>query len=134
MPTSPVDALSLSVCLGTTCLAHCDAVGEERHPTHLYIRPAQPNSPAGGIGMRFLVVDTGTVNYRTSVQADCYSFSKLSHHLNQVGFSFKADTGQLGHNDVAIFDPYAVRETAIGLEQVRVALVAAKTQPRCDVQ
>ena len=35
MVTSPMDALSFSLCFDTASLAHCDAVGGERHPPHL---------------------------------------------------------------------------------------------------
>lgn len=42
--------------------------------------------------------------------------SEGSHFFNKVGFTFKADTRQLRHDDVAIFNFNGVRETAIRLE------------------
>src|SRR5690606_8171329 len=36
MLTSPMDALSYSLCFDTTSLAHRDAVRGERHPPHLW--------------------------------------------------------------------------------------------------
>ncbi|MFV0359251.1 hypothetical protein, partial [Tropicimonas sp.] len=38
MLTSPLDALSYSLCFDTTSLAHRDAVRGERHPHHLHDR------------------------------------------------------------------------------------------------
>ena len=37
MVTSPMDALSFSLCFDTASLAHCDAVRGERHPPHLLV-------------------------------------------------------------------------------------------------
>jgi len=45
MVTSPIDALSYSLCFDTTSLAHRDAVRGERHPPHL----SWLVSPEGGI-------------------------------------------------------------------------------------
>ena len=42
--------------------------------------------------------------------------------------------GKLGHDDVPVLDLHAVREAAIGLEQVRIALVAAEAEAGRDVE
>ncbi len=74
------------------------------------------------------------VRRRISLRVRCQSFGQFPHHLDQVGFAFKADARQLGHDDVTLLDLDAVREAAVGLEQIRVAFVAAKTQSCRDVQ
>src|SRR3954469_14046115 len=59
---------------------------------------------------------------------------QLAHHLNQVGLAFEADAGKLRHRDEAVLDTHAVGEAAVGLEQVRVALVASEPEASCDVE
>src|ERR1041385_9021698 len=56
-------------------------------------------------------------------------------HLGvEIGLSLKADAGQIRHDDVTVFDPHAVGKSAIGLEQVGIAFIAAKAQSRRDIQ
>src|SRR6516164_6956758 len=56
------------------------------------------------------------------------------HLLIEIRFAFKPDAGQIRHDDVAILDTDAVGETAIGLEQVGIALIAAETEAGRDVE
>jgi hypothetical protein len=44
----------------------------------------------------------------------------------EVGFSLEADARQIRHRDVTVLDFHAVRKSTIGLEQVRITLVAAE--------
>src|ERR1022692_3278927 len=56
-------------------------------------------------------------------------------HLRiEIGFALKTDTRQIRHGDVAVLDPDAVREAAIGLEQVWIALIAAEAEAGRDIQ
>src|ERR1700688_4027177 len=59
---------------------------------------------------------------------------ELFHLGVQVRLAFEADARQVRHRDVAVVHLHAVRETAVGLEQVRIGFVAAETQARCNVQ
>src|ERR1700690_180351 len=56
------------------------------------------------------------------------------HLTEEIGFSFEADTGKIWHRDVPIFHAHTVRETAIGLEQVGIALVAAEPETGGDIE
>jgi hypothetical protein len=56
-------------------------------------------------------------------------------HLGvEIGLSLEADARQIGHGDVTVLDAHAVGKAAIGLEQIRIALIAAKPEPGRDVQ
>src|SRR5438552_6634691 len=56
-------------------------------------------------------------------------------HLGiEIGFALKADARQIRHRDDAVLDANAVGETAIGLEQVGIALIAAETKTGRDVE
>src|ERR1700730_15157851 len=56
-------------------------------------------------------------------------------HLHvKIGFSLKADARQIRHGDVTVLDADAVGETAIGLEQIGIALIAAEAETGRDVQ
>ncbi len=59
---------------------------------------------------------------------------QLAHDPDQVRLALEADARQFRHGDVAVLDPHGIREPAIGLEQVRIALVAAQPQPGRDVE
>ena len=54
--------------------------------------------------------------------------------LIRSDFALEADARQLGHDDVPVLDAHAVREAAIGLEQVGIALVAAEAEAGRDVE
>src|SRR5215207_3432813 len=60
--------------------------------------------------------------------------SQLAHDLDQVGFALEADARQIRHDDVAVFDANGVREAAVWLKQVGVALIAAEAQASRNVQ
>src|SRR5208283_1339128 len=62
------------------------------------------------------------------------SFRQVTHDLDQVGLPLEADARQLRHGDTAVLDAYAIREAAIGLEEIGVALVAAQTESCGDVE
>src|SRR5258708_33120211 len=50
-------------------------------------------------------------------------------HLRvKIGFSLEADARQIRHGDVTVLDANAIREAAIGLEQVGIALIATETE------
>src|SRR5438552_16576074 len=49
---------------------------------------------------------------------------KRRHLAREIALAFEADAGQVGQRDVAVTRRDAVREAAIGLEQVGIALVA----------
>src|SRR6266849_312647 len=51
-----------------------------------------------------------------------------------IGLSFKTDARQIRHGDVTVLDAHAIRKTAIGLEQVGIAFIAAEAEPRCDIE
>ena len=53
---------------------------------------------------------------------------EIAHDLDEVALALEADAWQVRHHDVAILDTNAVGEAAIGLEQVRIALVAAEAE------
>ena len=57
------------------------------------------------------------------------SAGELAHHADQVGLAFETDAGQRRQGDVAVLHVHAVGKAAEGLEQVRVAFVAAQAQP-----
>jgi hypothetical protein len=56
-------------------------------------------------------------------------------HLRiEIGFALEADPRQIRHGDVIVLDANAVGETAIGLEQIGIALIAAETETGRDVE
>src|SRR6202022_4660339 len=56
------------------------------------------------------------------------------HFPIKIGFSLEPGARQIRHGDVAVLDANAVRETAIGLEQIGIALVAAETETGRDIE
>src|SRR5882672_4383787 len=63
-----------------------------------------------------------------------YSRTQLPHDLVEVRFALESYARQVGHRNVARFDPHAVGEPAERLEQVRVRLVSAQAEAGGDVQ
>src|ERR1700682_3599881 len=56
-------------------------------------------------------------------------------HLHvKIGLSLEPDARHIRHGDGAVFDANAIRETAIGLEQIGIALIAAEAETGRDVQ
>src|SRR5690348_13359444 len=56
-------------------------------------------------------------------------------HLRvEIRLPFKADAGQIRHGDLAILDADAIGKAAIGLEQIRIALIAAEAEAGCNIQ
>src|SRR5260221_12652445 len=56
-------------------------------------------------------------------------------HLRvKIGFSLEADARQIRHGDVTVLDANAIREAAIGLEQVGIALIATETETGRDIE
>src|SRR5882757_4840670 len=62
------------------------------------------------------------------------SVRQLAHYLDEVGLALEADARQVRHHDMAVLNPHAVGKSAIGLEQVRIAFIAAKPKPGRDVE
>src|ERR1700722_17461535 len=62
------------------------------------------------------------------------SGNECAHFCDEIRFSFKAYSRQVRHGDVTVDHLHPVGETAIGLEQIGVTLVAAKPQAGCDVE
>jgi len=62
------------------------------------------------------------------------SFGQFAHHLYEVGLTLEPNAGQLGHVDVTVDHLHTVRGASMGLEQVRIALVAAKAHASGDVE
>ncbi len=62
------------------------------------------------------------------------SGSKRRHLAREITLAFEADAGQVGQRDVAVARRDAVRESAVGLEQVRIALVATEAEASRDHQ
>src|SRR4051812_23162698 len=56
------------------------------------------------------------------------------HLAIEIALALKADTGKVRHRDVAVLDTYAVGEAAIGLEQVRIAFIAAEAEAGGDIE
>src|SRR3712207_5744026 len=59
---------------------------------------------------------------------------QFPHDPDQVRLALEPDAWQFGHGDLAGLPPHAFGEAAVGLEQVRVALVAAEAEAGRDVQ
>src|SRR6266481_3830848 len=56
-------------------------------------------------------------------------------HLGaQVGFSLEPDARQIRHDDVTVLDANTVGVTAIGLEQIWIAFIAAEAETGRDIQ
>src|SRR6516165_2088015 len=65
----------------------------------------------------------------------CFDLRGERAHLGvKIAFTLEADTWKVRHGDMAIDHIHAVREAAIGLEQIRIALVAAEPQASRDVE
>jgi hypothetical protein len=108
----------------------------ERHTSCRFGRP-------GGVGECRSLVERRVVETIVSVASGRRGFSsrpkraalcrviallgQFPHHLDQVRLALEPDTGQIRHDDVAVFDPNAVGEAAVGLEQVRIAFIAAQS-------
>ena len=58
-------------------------------------------------------------------KADSFSSGQCVHLGDQIRLAFKADTRQRRQRDVSILDAHTVGESAIGLKQIRIRLVAA---------
>src|SRR6185369_14831188 len=63
-----------------------------------------------------------------------FSRRQRVHLLVEIGFSLEPDARQVRHGDVAVLDTHAVREAAIGLEQVGIAFIAAKAEAGRDIE
>ena len=59
---------------------------------------------------------------------------EFSHDLDEVRLAFESNARDIRHDDPAVLHPDAVREPTIGLEQVRVAFIAAQAESRSNVQ
>src|SRR5690242_16608498 len=59
---------------------------------------------------------------------------KRLHFRVEIRLALEADAGQFGHDDVAILDADAIGKAAIGLEQVRIALITAQSETGRDVE
>ncbi len=89
-------------------------------------------SQGGSPGTFLSISSTGRRSARRLRRVRCWSasakvallsdplFGELFHFAIEIGFAFKADTNQVRHRHIALLDTYAVREAAIGLEQIRV--------------
>src|SRR3982074_3620201 len=56
-------------------------------------------------------------------------------HLRiKIGFSLEPDARQIRHGDMTVLDANAIGKTAIGLEQIGIALIAAEAETGRDVQ
>src|SRR5215831_4395891 len=62
--------------------------------------------------------------------------SRCEHlHLGiEIGLAFEAYAGEIRHGDAAVLDAHAIGETAIGLEQIRITLIAPEAEAGRDVQ
>src|SRR5690348_8939953 len=60
---------------------------------------------------------------------------RQSLHLRvKIGLTFEPYAGQFGHRDEALLHPHAIREPAVRLEKVRIALVAAQAKSGGNVE
>src|SRR4051794_11347756 len=59
---------------------------------------------------------------------------QFAHDLDQIRLALEADARNVRHDDVTVLNPDRIRESPVGLEEIRVALVAAKPQAGGDVQ
>src|SRR5687767_4270100 len=71
---------------------------------------------------------------RTRSEPSTDSRRKSLHLRIKVGLALEADARQLGHGDVAVLDAHAIREAAVGLEEIGIALIAAETEAGGDVE
>src|SRR4028118_1849425 len=55
--------------------------------------------------------------------------ARRARHLEQVRLPFDPDARQFRHDRAPVLDAHAVREAAVGLEEVGVALVAPEPSP-----
>src|SRR5450432_2185046 len=55
------------------------------------------------------------------------SRAQLHHHLVEIGLTLESYAMQVRHRNVAALDAHAVGESAEGLEEIGIALVAAET-------
>src|SRR5215468_1124773 len=60
------------------------------------------------------------------------SRSERRHLAREIAFSFEPDARQLRQRDIAVAWRHAIRKAAVGLEQVRIALVAAEAKAGGD--
>src|SRR5689334_20033594 len=66
--------------------------------------------------------------------ATASSRRKRLHFRVEIRLALEADARQLRHDDVAVVHADAVGEAAIGLEQVRIAFIAAEAETGRDVE
>ena len=59
---------------------------------------------------------------------------QLAHYADEIAFTFETDAGQLGHENVAVFDAHAVGKSAVGLEEIRVAFITAEAKPGGEIE
>src|SRR5215831_5290835 len=83
--------------------------------------------------LRFGVVSRSMSSMPTTVAPKRRPSGRERRHLaREIAFSFEADAGQLRQRDVAVARCDAVREAAVRLEQVRIALIAAEAEAGGD--
>src|SRR5262245_7370537 len=62
------------------------------------------------------------------------SRSECGHLACEIALSFEPDARQLRQCDIAVARHHAIRKAAVGLEQVRIALVADEAQAGSDYE
>ena len=78
--------------------------------------------------------DHSVLEYREGVVKRAHYSASARISGVEVGLALEADAGQVRHRDVAVLDPHAVGKAAVGLEQIRIALVAAEPEAGRDVE
>src|ERR1700686_1460468 len=73
-------------------------------------------------------------SYDSSAFISASSRRQRLHLRIKIGFSLEADARQIRHGDGAVLDTNAVGETAIGLEQIGIALIAAEAETGRDIE
>src|ERR1700739_1918393 len=99
------------------------------------MHPASPTSTATTGSDRERTRDNAAGLQTSPARSDARElFRQVTHDLDQVRLALESDAGQLRHGDAAVLDAYAIREAAIGLEEIGVALVAAQAESCGDVE
>src|SRR6516165_6319217 len=94
---------------------------------------------AGGAGrasaaIALTLISSSRYSCQRSMYGRSSSRSERLHFLVEVRLALEPNARQVGHRDMALLDFHPIRKSAKRLKQVRVGLVAAEAEARCDIE
>src|SRR5690242_8880634 len=94
----------------------------------------RPRSMNGRSCGRFVIRARAAGQCRPTAALTIQSLRQSLHLHVKIGLTFEPYAGQFGHRDEALLHPHAIRESAVRLEKVRIALVATQAKSGGNVE